>query len=101
MLMAGLQAKADVLNTETSNEPHEKKRRHIDPPIASPPRRAKSYTHFHHLARARQKRQDGQHEHAALVGRKINDERAFDEWFDGLSDDLLDSTHTRYRSEKA
>lgn len=100
MLMAVLQAKADVLNIETSGEPRTTSRSIRLPPLASPLRRAKSYTEFHHIVGARRrKHQDEGLARDSNPVLQIKDEAAFDKWFDGLSDDLIESTHVRYRSE--
>lgn len=98
MLMAVSQAKADVLNIETNGGPQTTGRSIIYPPLASSPQRAKSYTELHHIARARRrKHQDAELTRDSTPVPKIKDEAAFDEWFDGLSDDLVESTHARYR----
>lgn len=86
------------MTLEKSTEPVSTGRLHTlpNPPQASPPRRSKSYTQFHHQARARRKAQDDTDEPKASPRGGLKDERAFADWFDGLSDQLVESNHARY-----
>jgi conserved oligomeric Golgi complex subunit 3 len=72
------------------------------PPDATVARRAKSYSDFYEVVRAhikkeRQQYLDNEKEKKRKTREKLQDEVDFEQWYSGISQDLLEAGHEEYR----
>ncbi|KAF2144526.1 uncharacterized protein K452DRAFT_349625 [Aplosporella prunicola CBS 121167] len=67
------------------------------PPKATVARRAKSYSDFYDVVRAHIKKERGLEKQKRRSREQLKTELDFAQWYNGLSDDLLDASHAEYQ----